>query len=147
MNSLINIAAILVFAFLVFGAVALALRFLIPAEPHHAERPQGSRGRLRMLADLLGMLAVLGLVLLATEVRLAYGSPFGERAHADVEVLEVGECERSAFGFGLVRSCRLDSYRHLSSNRVPNRWDEMIEVVADEPPRPGDRVAQYLSSG
>lgn len=145
MNALVNIAAILVFAFLVFAAVAVALRFLIPAEPYRPERPERSRSRRRVLADLVGTLAVLALVFLAVEVRFAHGAPFGDRGVPVVEVVEVGKCERPALGFGISRSCEVTAYRYIDSDREP--WSPTIDVVTGNLLRPGDQVATYSASG
>jgi hypothetical protein len=147
MSSLVNIAAILVFAFLVFGGVMVALRFLIPAEPYRPERPNRSRTRRRMLVDLVGVLAVIALMQLAVEVRLAYGAPFGERAYPVVEVVGVGDCERGPLGFGVVRSCEVTEYQYTAWEQGPAPWSEAIEVATGEAVEPGDRIAHYSSSG
>lgn len=145
METLINIAAILVFAFVIFAAVAVGLRFLIPMEPYRpagAERSKASQVR-HMLADVVGTLAVLAMVFLAVEIRFAYGAPSGERGPVTVEVVEVGECHRATLGFGVSRTCELQAYSYQS----PDALSGPIEVVSGDPVEAGDRVAHYSSSG
>jgi hypothetical protein len=144
MTSFINIAAILVFACLVFAVVAVALRFLIPSEPHRAARPErvGPGAVRRALTDIIGVLAILVVVHLALELRFAYGAPSGERDPISVEVIEVGACERGPIGFGIARTCKLTSYRY-TAERGPAPWDGWIEVVVGDPLRPGDQVGYY----
>jgi hypothetical protein len=147
MTALVNVAGILLFAFLVFAAVTVGLRFLIPSEPYRAERGGRPRTARRMLSGLINTLAVVALMLLAIEVRFAYGAPFGDRGAPVVEVVEVGECERAALGFGVARSCELAAFRYAAFEQDPAPWDGPIEVVTGEPVRPGDQVACYSSYG
>ncbi|MDA1358703.1 hypothetical protein O1R50_03660 [Glycomyces luteolus] len=149
MTSLINIAAILVFAFLVVAIVMVALRFLIPSEPYRskgAERSAVITAR-NVALDVVCLLAVLALVGLSIEIRLAYGAPFGSRDPQTVEVIEVGDCERAPLGFGIARACELSAYRYVDADENSAPWPQSIEVVSGDPVRPGDLVARYSSAG
>lgn len=155
MTSLLNLAAILVFALLVFVIVKVALRFLIPSEPYQpatAKRPRegtaSDRSRAgstrHTLIEIAGLAVVLAAVALAVEVRSAYGAPLGERGQPTVEVVDVGECERTPLGFGISRSCHLTSFRAPEQDSA--QWVGSIEVVTGEPVKPGDLVARYSPS-
>jgi hypothetical protein len=148
MTALINVSAVLLFAFLLFVIVAVALRLLIPSEPYKpatTERSRAGSAR-RALIEIAGYAVVLASVALAIEIRSAYGSPFGERSLPTVEVVDVGECERAPLGFGISRSCELTSFRSSDPEHHPTQRMDSIEVVTAEPVEPGDLVAQYSAS-
>lgn len=148
MTSLVNIAAILVFALLVVVVVGVSLRFLVPSEPHRpatTERSRASSAR-RALLNIAGFIVLAAIMGLAFEVRAAYGSPFGERGLSTVEVVEVGDCERAPLGFGIARTCDLTSFRATDSEDLDTSWVASIEVVTGAPVEPGDLVAPYSPS-
>ncbi|GAA2171082.1 MULTISPECIES: hypothetical protein [Glycomyces] len=148
MTSLVNIAAILVFALLVFAVVGVSLRLLIPSEPHRPATTERSRAGSvrRALTNIAGFIAFAAAMGLAFEVRAAYGSPFGERGLPTVEVVEVGDCERAPLGFGIARTCDLTSFRATDSEDLDPSWVESIEVATGAPVEPGDLVAPYSPS-
>ncbi|WP_026930655.1 hypothetical protein [Glycomyces tenuis] len=142
---LIDIAAVAVFALLVAGVVGAALWLFLGRDAETAPNRPAPRPTLqRRLLGFAKLALALAAIMFAHAAQAAFGAPVGERSSPVLEVVEARECDRPLTGFGLIRTCELQVYRSTEAIEYPGRPGT---VVGDTPVEPGDRVAEYSSSG